>query len=1164
MFDNYSLALNYLNNAVFYFVLIAIILMVVAILLYRRWYKSKQVLLTPEEQQQLIRRQRVAEYLADEVVHLNRQERWQDNRFTELEAEAEVEAGGAYNQPFLYIFTRSHEGLRHEKSLSDALRKTLEKNILLIGEPGAGKSIALRHLAFHVAHETAKCNDLTAPIPIYLNLKELERHQVEQQRQVQQELDRIELFELLEKRLSENELKTLYFCLNLDVEDFPADVKSSLARELVLVCDRQERLPELVSTCRKRHPNLFRGGKLPTESQAIDRHLIRKFVIDKLEYGGNRDMDEFLEEDFEREFRRGHLLFLFDSFDELPEVLSSTEEDSTISDYTKAIEGFLREGKCRGIVASRAYRGPLQSTWPKFRILPLSEERRITLIEKANLKPQLANELKGQLRLATGGLHEMIKNPMFLGLLCEYMKSGEVFPQKAHDVFESYIQSRFKRDEARLQRRYAEVSLTDLRQFAENVAFCMTADYELGLNPTRYEIKAAMTRLGFEVDSHFELLLDALEYIRLARSQTSSSSAEAANFTFAHRRFQEYFATCVVLREPERINPEQLLTNGRWRETAVTLCQSQSPAQLTPLINEGRHLLTEIVTSLPDLLTDPVAYVQNPTEYAKQHGLKPLSDYFFEWPAQSLHILGLLQSGFWGRMDYVLDDIRLLAARLIVSAGRGSLLDQVDGLEVAGIVPEPVLVWLLQQAFMSNSMWLHDMAYQQAARLPHMTDEIAQGIRLSLIQLAQENTLPREKYTIMAHLSRLDRAEDFKSTAELLLWIPRVHFILHLLMVVITIITVILSNYNSTSFYIRFIIILPLFILISYKYLTWGNITTLFGLFTRSNEVNFIGLSSLVWMEYLAVIAILLLFITLNWLSIVPVMFYSIWLFSVDLTTYNGLRIQKFLWPILPVGVLVHYIIKLFQMTFRQFIRMLISRTTWFIYFLIRLLFQLIALGLFFIVFVIFGSFGDLFLRTSPYADQIISYVLSFVFLFVSLAGTIILIIPMALKGLIRWPKEEMRYWRWQKKNHGMMTTQSFLDLISSYEFDRSRLKIIQVVYKQSLLMTDNESEITLKNLLVTLEKEDRKYKRSKVLIFTEKLGLTWFIFEKESRDKDAKLLEELASLEKIELPDSHDFTEWYQHYTQKDKHRLGKWNSQQYIDELSKLLKQVRANRAE
>ncbi len=323
------------------------------------------------------------------------------------------------------------------------------------------------------------------------------------------------------------------------------------------------------------------------ETDKIDSKLIRDFVHHAMNRVIDRDIEEFLETEFEWGLKNGTWLFLFDSFDELPEVLSSIEADKSVRCYADAISEFLHGmNRCRGIVASRQFRGPGQLGWPKFKILALSETRRFESIRRTDLKTELASEIVGRLDSASDGLKTWSSNPMFLGLLCEYMRAGHAFPNNAHEVFETYVTVRLTRDTKRLQQRF-NLSPDSVRAAAEAVAFCMAAESGLGLSPTRAAIDTALRHLelaaGIDLHSH----LDALEFLKLARSESDSSEGKSSAFTFAHRRFQEYFATCVVLREPHRVTPHQLLTDARWRETAVVLCQTQPVRELSPILREA-------------------------------------------------------------------------------------------------------------------------------------------------------------------------------------------------------------------------------------------------------------------------------------------------------------------------------------------------------------------------------------------------------------------------------------------------------------------------------------------------------------------------------------------------------------------------------------------------
>lgn len=679
-----------------------------------------------EGKRRSLRRQRFADHIESEIRRLNNLEVWSDYRFAELEAEVEAE-GRRRVFSILPFHSRTRSGLRRERSLSKALELSQERLILLEGEPGSGKSVALRHVAKSMARRAMRSRSTKSIIPIYINLKELER---------------------------------------------------------------------------------------PSE-QPIDRKLIYAFVLKSLNRVNDRDIEEFLEEEFDEGLREGTWLFLFDSFDELPEVLSSTEADTMIISYADAISDFLSGmNQCRGIIASRQFRGPGQLGWPRFRILPLSEKRRAELVCKADLKPELENTLIGQMGMAASHeIRSMANNPMFLGLLCEHIRAGNPFPENTHSVFETYIETRLTRDEERLWRRF-ELHPSEVRRAAEGLAFCMAADPGLGLSPTRQDLKNSTLRLRLAVGNRFNTLLDALEYIKLARSEKATAPGESKPFTFAHRRFQEYFATCVVLREPNRVGPEELLTDARWRETAVVMFQTQPLRVLSPILDEARRLLSDMVESTPGLIEKPLEYVAEAelTDQSKEAEQKKPLPQPFPWPPDALHILGLLQSGFGSRLEEFPNDVRMFAGRLILSAyNTGNRFDKRWALEAAGIVPEPILLWLLREGFASRSQWLREAAYRQAGRLGRVPEDIAREIRRALVQLLAEGRLRRERQATHAHVARLDRADHFLAVLRLLLWIPLIDFGLYVIALVILLLVLMYTD----TFVTRAAILLAAYVFLS-------------------------------------------------------------------------------------------------------------------------------------------------------------------------------------------------------------------------------------------------------------------------------------------------------------------------------------------------------------
>jgi hypothetical protein len=128
----------------------------------------------------------VVQHLIYEVQRLNREADWNDFHYTALEAEVEVD-------PALDTFTqRSNRVLgwlrtiwaslkgtivspaaRTEKDLVHTIMRSTSRAFLIIGDPGSGKTVSLRHLFLRMAEKSVKSKDKSATIPLYLNLKRL-------------------------------------------------------------------------------------------------------------------------------------------------------------------------------------------------------------------------------------------------------------------------------------------------------------------------------------------------------------------------------------------------------------------------------------------------------------------------------------------------------------------------------------------------------------------------------------------------------------------------------------------------------------------------------------------------------------------------------------------------------------------------------------------------------------------------------------------------------------------------------------------------------------------------------------------------------------------------------------------------------------------------------
>ncbi len=633
-----------------------------------------------EEKRRIRRRRRFAVHVSTEIDRIDTPPDWSDHKFSELEAE--VEAEGHRRRVFGF---RRQPTLRREGSLSRALQASRERLILLEGEPGAGKSVALRHLAVVLASSAAKSRNARSIVPLYINLKSI---------------------------------------------DCPSD-------------------------------------------KHVDVALIREHVLKTLNRANDSAVEDFLNDEFARGLEEGTWLFLFDSFDEIPDILSATAADTWVREYADAISTFLQGlNTCRGIVASRYFRGPGALGWPRFRILALSDEHRRRLIQRADLPGAIEVDLISRLELTGPELAVTSRNPMFLALLCQHVAKGNPFPENTHVVFEDYVDTRLRRDEGKLIRRFS-VGPTQVREAAEQAAFCMAYHPTLGLSPSRAALAAAMSERGYTGDAM--TMFDALEFIKLASAE---SGAVDPPFTFAHRRFQEYFATSVVLHE-DIVTPERLLTDARWRETAVVLLQTQSGERLERIVATIGELLERVVALVERAMPEDVPAIPlkepQPLDRSMLHLVRD-----FPWPPLTLHLLSLLQSGYQGRASAAPDYLRDLVGRIVLLAtDSGTLTDRKWALEVAGIAPAPILTAVIRDAFAGGSRWLGEVAYRQAALLPVVPPDIAWSIRRALKMSFVSGRLRRERDATYAHLRRLPQNAQFVDAARLLISIPPIDFALH-------------------------------------------------------------------------------------------------------------------------------------------------------------------------------------------------------------------------------------------------------------------------------------------------------------------------------------------------------------------------------------------------
>lgn len=573
------------------------------------------------------------------------QEDWRDDKYAELEAEVEIERSWRWRWlQRLVPFPRPT--LRRVRSLSKALAGGSEQLLLVEGEPGAGKSVALRHLARKLAKRAARSGNPRRIIPLYINLK----------------------------------------ALNVAPDEVSAD-------------------------------------------------RIRQFVLDTLIEVNNRDVEEVLDEEFQRGLDEGTWLFLFDSFDEIPDVLSAPDARAIIPTYARAIADFLTFTSCRGVVASRDFSSPDTARFTRCRILRLSRKQQLTLIRRADLEQRVDRVMREGLLRASQDIATFAGNPMFLGLLCEHMRTAAEFPTNSHTVFEEYLAHRLRRDAERIRSRFG-VEVGFVRAGAEEIAYTMTSTARMGLEPARAAVMAAVQCFDRLSPTALSKILDVLEYTKLGRGGTNIDGE--VTFSFIHRRFQEYFATCMVIADRSRVGVTELLDVDLWRETAVTLLQVQDEDAIGPL-------LTEATTRLRGYVAE-------------------LTAGRFHWPDGCRHVLGILGTGLESRPETVATEVRGLVNKILEMAwDHGHRLDRRRALQYVALADQQVAERLLIEAFAADNMYLRQGAFLFTGKLTGIGVPLSVQIRRTLLLQAARRLISSDHSTIRTELLRLRQPREFQS-----------------------------------------------------------------------------------------------------------------------------------------------------------------------------------------------------------------------------------------------------------------------------------------------------------------------------------------------------------------------------------------------------------------
>ncbi len=380
-----------------------------------------------------------------------------------------------------------------------AIDGSVERCLLLTGDPGAGKSVALRHLATQIAMRAKKSRKMYEPIPLYINLREL-------------------------------------------------------------------------------------GTLIDMTPQGV-----KKFVIDNVRRG-DADTADYLKNHWDEFNAKGGWIFLFDSFDEIPDVLHSASESEAVNKYGKVIQQFMDGmGDCRGVLASRDFKSPNNLIWPRLRILPLNEGLQERLVRHTFLTQEQKTVALQAISKSTSSTY---KNPLFLNLLCRYVKQNLVAPRSEHELLIGHIDSLAARDQSYVEEKW-KFNKDELLTVAGELARAFATSSELGLAPTVAEIERECGRLGI-LGNGVHRAVEALTYVKIGRTDVASPASSERRFAFAHRRYHEAIFAEYLSENYAKIGEKELISNPKWREYLVAMLQSSDARNYQTIIDCAVSLIDGI------------------------------------------------------------------------------------------------------------------------------------------------------------------------------------------------------------------------------------------------------------------------------------------------------------------------------------------------------------------------------------------------------------------------------------------------------------------------------------------------------------------------------------------------------------------------------------------
>ena len=394
--------------------------------------------------------------LEDDLKMINKQSNWTGSFYTDLDAE-------------VYIKTKT-KNKRKVSNLLKALNNKSGRAFLVLGEPGGGKSVALRKLAIELIPQVKEANK----IPLYINLKEWNN-----------------------------------------------------------------------TNWSARNP--------PNESQLLE--FVRENVA-------RRDLalSVFIDKYFDVLIEKKRFFFIFDSFDEIPQVMNVDDNSILIQQLSSVLYQFIKDNnnKPTGLVSSRHFRKPTSdfNASSEIEIRPFSGSQIYKSLKKMSNSPE---ELINEIFTKRTDLYLTAKNPFMASMLSKYIEIHGGLPKNRLDMFSVFIDDALNNSSRKLHELNMDKGY--ILDASKKIAASMFSDF--GLEVSVNDLKSKFPNI--KIDQ----LIECLKFARLIRA----SSSDEGRISFVHRRFCEYFVVLDLLNKESDIPFHEIPKDTQWRDALVLYCE---------------------------------------------------------------------------------------------------------------------------------------------------------------------------------------------------------------------------------------------------------------------------------------------------------------------------------------------------------------------------------------------------------------------------------------------------------------------------------------------------------------------------------------------------------------------------------------------------------------